>query len=1196
MDYKKRNQGEAFKSVRFKRSMLAMCVMALSAPSLAQDAPKEDGVEEVIITGQRANLQSAQEIKKNASTFVDSISSEDIGSLPDRSVLEAMSRIPGVSIERFAAANDPDHFGVEGSGAVIRGMSATRSEFNGRDSFTANSGRGLSFQDVPPELMAGVDIYKNQSADMIEGGIGGTVSLRTRKPFDSPDRLTAFTVDYSYGDLAEKWTPTASALFSDRWETSAGEFGLLLNATTSQLKSTSNGIQSDAYVQYLDDYTNYPRVLDGGNNSTNHAGPNDIAGAENFVGKGVWLPGGSNASMKNDDRDRKGFAAALQWENNDGTLLSTTQYMRSDARLSWAENTIGYQSGYDRRRSLPLPGTQYTFDDDGLFQAGTITNDASFGGGWRSRDNESAGATRIPTAANWGNPGLRIFGSQFQTATRIKDTHTVIDDFSTNFKWTPSDAWEFTLDLQYIKAKTDDDDVGAMLAMNAIQNYDTRGDLPHLTFIEPWAGVRDNNMKINCGTGQGNQIEVCPNSAGTGPFGAAGAGVKINGNALPGFSDDPLGDSNYFQDKNSYNWQSAIDHYERSEGDSKAARFDTVYHLDGGLFTQIKAGVRYANREQTVRSTTYNWGALFPVFVTNAAGLGWLDTPVVGDLNGEWEFVDWSNFQRGDSMTVQGNGFLHPKISLLEQVIKGRELPAASAYLDNPWERMDKRAGATLGNKFLPSEVYITEEENKAAYVRFDFETDIGSRTAKGNIGLRYVKLDRTASGSTQYPNLVSTTPIPAGAPAVTDVAATNAYEQTIRAEIEAIYDSINGAYTPITTLLDPDDPANQALITKARAREDAVNQGFKDAANNDVVGLNARMAYRSANNNFLDATDRGFGNNTFALESASNTYDAFLPSFNLAVNVTDELIARFAASKAIAQPDMEDVRYTTNLNALETLIYRQETANPQPNLAPRLRTVAVDVTKWGGTAGNPDLDPMEAKQMDASLEWYFAKAGSLTFTVFKKDLSKFFINGTFDRTYTNPDSSITQTAEVTGTINNGEGKLKGFELAYQQFYDFLPAPFDGLGLQANYSYIDSESIPNAGSLAQDTSGSTDTGARVDLSGLPLRGQSKKTYNIAAMYEKNDWSARIAYNWRSRYLLTTRDVISRFPLWNDDYGTVDASLTYKINDNFSTGIQFTNLTDATTKTIMILDGKGLEAGRSWFVNDRRVSLQLKGNF
>ncbi|MES2824086.1 MAG: TonB-dependent receptor [Pseudomonadota bacterium] len=1197
MVFPRNNQNETHTRIKFKKSMLAMCIMAVGAPSFAQApaaAPSEN-IEEIVITGQRANLQSAQEIKKNASTFVDSISSEDIGSLPDRSVLEAMSRIPGVSIERFAAANDPDHFGVEGSGAVIRGMSATRSEFNGRDSFTANSGRGLSFQDVPPELMAGVDVYKNQSADMIEGGIGGTVSLRTRKPFDSPERLIAFNLDYSYGDLAEAWTPTVSGLFSDRWETSAGEFGVLVNASSSKLEGSSNGLQSDAYVQYLDDYTAFPRRLDTSNTAAaNHAGPNDIKGAERFAeaGQGVWLPGGSNASMKNDERDRKGFAAALQWEDTDKTFLSTTQFMRSDARLSWTENTIGYQSGYDRRRSIPLPGTEYTFDDKGLFQSGTITNDAGFGSnGWRSRDNESTDGIRIPTYADWANPNLRVFGSQYQTATRVKDTHTIIDDFATNFKWTPSDTWEFSVDLQYIKAKTDDDDAGAMLAMNAIQAYDTRGDLPELEFIEPWHGVRDNNMKIDCGLKGG---EVCADSQGQGLFGAAGAGVKVGDNNLPGFSDDPAGDSNYFQDKNSYNWQSAIDHYERSEGDSKAARFDVAYNMDG-LFTQVKAGIRYAVREQTVRSTTYNWGALFPVFATSPKGLGWVDTPTVGDLNGEWEYVDWSNFQRGESMTVPGDGFLHPKVSLLKDVINGRELPAASEYLDNPWEKMENRVG-TGGSLFLPSEVYITEEKNKAAYVRFDFETDIAEHTVKGNIGLRYVELDREAQGATQYPNLVSTTPPPADAPPVTDIAASDAYEQARRAEIEAIYDAMpgKGPYTPIT---DPNYTPTSVERARATAREKAVNEGFKNGTT-QVVGLNSVMTYRNTAFNFLNETDAGFGNNVAALQDESNTYDALLPSFNLAINVTDELIARFAASKAIAQPDMEDVRYTTNLRVLNNEVMKTTriTPNPQPFLQPRTATIAAEVPGWAGDAGNPSLDPMESTQVDASLEWYFAQAGSVTFTLFQKDLSKFFINGSFERTYTNPVSNVTQTAEVTGTINNGEGKLKGFEFAYQQFYDFLPAPFDGLGLQANFSYIDSESVPNTGSLAQDDSGSTDTGARVDLAGLPLKGQSKRTYNIGLMYEKNDWSARLAYNWRSRYLLTTRDVISRFPLWNDDYGTVDASLTYKINDNFSTGIQFTNLTNATTKTIMILDGQDLEAGRSWFVNDRRVSLQLKGSF
>lgn len=116
----------------FKRTALAACVMALSSsPSFAQEEGAD--LEEVIVTGTRANLQNAQDIKREADTFVDAISAKDIGSLPDRSVLEAIQRLPGVSVERFAGPDDPDHFSVEGSGAVIRGMTQTRSEFNGRD-------------------------------------------------------------------------------------------------------------------------------------------------------------------------------------------------------------------------------------------------------------------------------------------------------------------------------------------------------------------------------------------------------------------------------------------------------------------------------------------------------------------------------------------------------------------------------------------------------------------------------------------------------------------------------------------------------------------------------------------------------------------------------------------------------------------------------------------------------------------------------------------------------------------------------------------------------------------------------------------------------------------------------------------------------------------------------------------------------
>ena len=105
--------------------------------------------------------QNSQNIKRNSDTVVDVITAQDIGALPDRSVTEALQRVPGVAMNRFAGTSDPDHFSAEGSGVVIRGLTFVRSEFNGRDTFsTGVYGQAINFQDVPAELLGSVEVYK----------------------------------------------------------------------------------------------------------------------------------------------------------------------------------------------------------------------------------------------------------------------------------------------------------------------------------------------------------------------------------------------------------------------------------------------------------------------------------------------------------------------------------------------------------------------------------------------------------------------------------------------------------------------------------------------------------------------------------------------------------------------------------------------------------------------------------------------------------------------------------------------------------------------------------------------------------------------------------------------------------------------------------------------------------------------------
>ncbi|MBT8458592.1 MAG: TonB-dependent receptor plug domain-containing protein, partial [Boseongicola sp.] len=204
-------------------SSIALSAM-IAAPAMAQDADSgdDDSAEDgnvIVVTGFRASLESAQNIKRDADTFVDAVTAEDIGALPDRSVAETLQRIPGITIGRFEKTTDPDRFSVEGTGVIIRGLPFARSELNGREIFSATGGRVLSFNDVSPELLGRVEVFKNVTADMVEGGPSGTVNLVTRKPLDTAGLKIAGTVGVNYGDLREEWSPEISGLISNSWDT-----------------------------------------------------------------------------------------------------------------------------------------------------------------------------------------------------------------------------------------------------------------------------------------------------------------------------------------------------------------------------------------------------------------------------------------------------------------------------------------------------------------------------------------------------------------------------------------------------------------------------------------------------------------------------------------------------------------------------------------------------------------------------------------------------------------------------------------------------------------------------------------------------------------------------------------------------------------------------------------------------------------
>ena len=172
----------------------AFCAIAAAMPAAAQDAvpAQADPAEsEVIVTGIRGSLQSAQGLKRNADQVVDSIVAEDIGKLPDVNVTEALQRVSGIQVGRDRG---------EGSGITIRGLSQVASTFNGR---SGGNGRGVDLENIPAELIARVDVYKTPSADLVEGGIGGLINVVTRKPLDKKGFTLSGSARGRYSDLPD---------------------------------------------------------------------------------------------------------------------------------------------------------------------------------------------------------------------------------------------------------------------------------------------------------------------------------------------------------------------------------------------------------------------------------------------------------------------------------------------------------------------------------------------------------------------------------------------------------------------------------------------------------------------------------------------------------------------------------------------------------------------------------------------------------------------------------------------------------------------------------------------------------------------------------------------------------------------------------------------------------------------------------
>ena len=313
-----------------------------------------------------------------------------------------------------------------------------------------------------------------------------------------------------------------------------------------------------------------------------------------------------------------------------------------------------------------------------------------------------------------------------------------------------------------------------------------------------------------------------------------------------------------------------------------------------------------------------------------------------------------------------------------------------------------------------------------------------------------------------------------------------------------------------------------------------------------------------------LDQTEMlaGFGDaQSIATES---DYDVLLPNFSVRLEITDDLIARFAASSTITRPTLNSMSPVT----------------------------VITTTRQGGdltsTSGNPALEPFKSDNLDLSLEYYYDEASYASIGYFRKLVSNFIVNSQEDKTFELADGSLLtdpstgantsapdagdEVAVFTNTLpNNGEdATVDGFELAIQHTFD------NGFGVLANGTIVDSDAELDPFDINQVFA----------LTGL------SDSYNLVAFYETDDYQIRLAYNWRDEFVQSLTQGQGDGPTIVESYQQLDISGSYSVTDNVEIFFEGINLTEE------FVHKRGRFSNHLLLVEDsgRRWALGVRGNF
>ncbi|GLR72420.1 TonB-dependent receptor [Agaribacter marinus] len=1128
---------------RFKLSALTLAMLASTSSAFADQQAAEDEVANTAVTQSPASAENDEEGEVEVikvSGFKGSIlkamnekrfSKNVSDSIFAEDIGKSTDQNIADALSRVTGVSVQTTDG-EGTRVTVRGANPDQNviTLNGVTLTTADFNQSVDLSAFSSDVLSSINVVKTPSADHDEGSLGASILLNTVKPLNLSEDVRSLTFQGRYNDFSEESDYKISGTFSKAFLDDTVGFLITAYDETSSIRRDEMRIGRYDAVD-----VSVARDLQG----------NIITDTRALV------PNSVEYSLFTNERNRQGVDMTLQYQPTEDTDIVLN--------LNWAnQEVVDTFHGVSIRSRADLPN----------FVEGV--------------ENPTAANPGTPNIPTYTDPQSEWWVIDTETRTLVKSVNRFADGGFQRRNGGGTTVNKVA-NLNLTHHFTDE------ISMEAGVNYSE-------THLEP-----TNNVTMNLLNGFGVQAQVKARAA---EFGTPHTGIQpagydcttgicelVFGDGFtslnsPEVNGDETGRAAFNPDDiaaQSVNWMGL--NQQEVKDTNKTAFVDFDWEVDFAGITSFEFGAKYSEREKFVDNQTGQFRTTTqPVIVTRFDSEG-SPIGVKAIIQGQGiNTISAINYTSDEAFPV--DDFMSSFGISRNNITDGWTLVDEQKLLD--------LAYGIDGNNLEVDDSATRRAvlENIAAYFKTNFEYFDGKLT--GDVGVRYVRTDLETFGSSGA--RFQSTPLnrifdpfvwrQLRNPELDTCNQDNIFSPNPQGDLRNNRIDGNGwDYTtdPANPTRIPQDPAGYPCFDPRTTQNAGQGGWWWNWRHSDITTLVSDVFTDDPQRVPVDNSLRTFGT------VGSNTYDLFLPSLNLNYQFGDDLIGRFAVSKTMSRPPIDDLKPGFNLN---------EGIWGDPD-TPRGSRI---------TLNNPKLLPQESINLDFSLEWYFNPSSLLSVAFFHKDMTNFLEDETSivyaddlrDKDIENYDvanlirseeqirayfaenptgytsigdaaclpkrgnlSNVTQDwwfddsdllnycglYSATNKINGDGATITGMELSYSQVYDFLPGIWSGLGTTMNYTYQQSKT---------DEQESTLEPGKI-LPQWPRAWTPEHSYNATVFWEQDGHQIRLAYRGKTDELVNR--AVGEGAVWQDGTGTFDFSASYQITDQTRISFQAINLTD-----------------------------------